>query len=309
MLSVILRLRVMLRQIANFRHQGLKTLQAKLIEPSPANSLFSHFILVQPNASPETIPSEITFVKSGKLPRHNPGKAISSNEFHTMDTIKLLLAATTALLMGALLWTWNSQQKQTRDAPASELARVQKLLNDIKQEEEILRAEKQLRDLVVSNKGNLEPTTPVNNTQTELEEKAAKLREIEEKNAALQKELEIKEKEANVAKKEAGLIAQNDLEKSDKELRRARQIREALLMAKVMEYRNDPATGAFVTIQLVMAENVTVETVLAVRRKEGIAGNVKVREIIGTEAIADVLPGVGPFTPEPGDELIIAPAF
>ncbi len=226
-----------------------------------------------------------------------------------MDTIKLLLAATTALLMGALLWTWNSQQKQTRDAPASELARVQKLLNDIKQEEEILRAEKQLRELVVSNKENLEPTTPVNNTQTELEEKAAKLREIEEKNAALQKELELKEKEANVAKKEAGLIAQNDLEKSDKELRRARQIREALLMAKVMEYRNDPATGAFVTIQLVMAENVTVETVLAVRRKEGIAGNVKVREIIGTEAIADVLPGVGPFTPEPGDELIIAPAF
>lgn len=226
-----------------------------------------------------------------------------------MDTIKLLLAATTALLMGALLWTWNSQQKQTRDAPTSELARVQKLLNDIKQEEEILRAEKQLRALEVVNKGNAEATTLVTNSQTELEEKAAKLREIEEKNAALQKELELKEKEANVAKKEAGLIAQNDLEKSDKELRRARQIREALLMAKVMEYRNDPTTGAFVTIQLVMAENVTVETVLAVRRKEGIAGNVKVREIVGTEAIADILPGVGPFTPEPGDELIIAPAF
>lgn len=227
-----------------------------------------------------------------------------------MDTIKLLLAATTALLMGALLWTWNSQQKLAQNAPASEMARIQKQLDDIKREEEILRSEKQLRDLgVVANAPMVSRANATTDAQSELEEKAAKLREIEEKNAALQRELELKEKEANVAKKEAGLIAQNDLEKSDKELRRARQIREALLMAKVMEYRNDPSTGSFVTIQLVMPEHVTVDTILAIRRKDGIPGNIKVREIVGTEAIADVLPGIGPFTPESGDELIVAPAF
>jgi hypothetical protein len=226
-----------------------------------------------------------------------------------MDTIKLLLAATTALLMGALLWTWNNQQKLSKEAPASELARIQKQLDEIKREEEILRAEKQLRESVFSSKDNSQETPRIPDAQTELEEKAAKLREIEEKNAALQRELELKEKEASVAKKEAGLIAQNDLEKSDKELRRARQIREALLMAKVMEFRNDPTTGPFVTIQLVMPEHVTVDTILAIRRKDGIAGNIKVREIVGAEAIADVLPGIGPFNPEAGDELIIAPAF
>ncbi len=227
-----------------------------------------------------------------------------------MDTIKLLLAATTALLMGALLWTWNTQQKLSKEAPASELMRIQKQLDDIKREEEILRAEKQLREIgVAANAPVASTTNQPTSAQIELEEKAAKLREIEEKNAALQRELELKEKEANVAKKEAGFIAQDALEKSDRELRRARQIREALLMAKVMEFRNDPSTGAFVTIQLVMPEHVPVDTILAVRRKDGIAGNVKVREIVGMEAIADVLPGIGPFTPEAGDELIIAPAF
>lgn len=226
-----------------------------------------------------------------------------------MDTIKMLLAATTALLLGALAWTWQSQRNLAKDAPASELARIQKQLEEIKREEAILRTEKQLRDMGVTSTPAANPTVATQSSNQELEEKAAKLREIEERNAALQMELELKNKEVNVAKQEAGLIAQNDLEKSDKELRRARQIKEALLMAKVMEFVNDPATGSFVTIQLVMPEHVTVDTVLSVRRKDGIAGNVKVREVVGGEAIADVLPGIGPFAPEPGDELIVAPAF
>jgi hypothetical protein len=153
------------------------------------------------------------------------------------------------------------------------------------------------------------PMATPKQTQRELELKAAQLREIEEQNANLQRELEMKEKEANLAKKEGGLIAQRDIEKSDKELRRARQISEALLMARVMEFINDPSTGSFVTIQLVMPEYVTVDTILSIRRKDGIIGNIKVREIIGTEAVADLMPGAGPFTPETGDELIVAPAF
>lgn len=223
-----------------------------------------------------------------------------------MDTIKLLLATTTALLLAALAWTWQTQSKLSKNAPAAELARIQKQIDDIKREEEILRSEKQLRSLGV-------PTRPTNNgvsnNNAELEDKAAKLREIEERNAALQLELEMKEKEVSVAKQEGGLIAQRDLEKTDKELRRARQISQALLMAKVMEYRNEPDTGAFITMQLVMPEHVTVDTILAVRRKDGIAGTVKVREIIGGEAIADVMPSVGPFVPEAGDELIVQPEF
>jgi hypothetical protein len=225
-----------------------------------------------------------------------------------MDTIKMLLATTTALLLGALAWSWQTQRSISKDAPAAELARIRTQLEEIKREEEILRTEKQLRDMGVTSSATSAAMSPMNSNQ-EFEEKAAKLREIEERNAALQRELEMKDKEVSVAKQEGNLIALLDVEKSDKELRRARQITDALLMAKVMEFVNDPATGAFVTIQLVMPEHVTVDTELSVRRKDGIAGSVKVREIIGGEAIADVLPSIGPFTPEAGDELIVAPAF
>ena len=226
-----------------------------------------------------------------------------------MDTIKLLLAATTALLLGALAWTWQTQQSLSKDAPAAELARIKRQLDDLKREEAILLSEKQLREMGASTAPIHTPVNTTSQAQRELELKAAQLREIEERNAQLQRELEMKEKEANLAKKEGGLIAQLDLEKRDKELRRARQIRDALLMARVMEFVDDPTTGSFVTIQLLMPEHVTVETVLSIRRKDGIIGNIKVREILGTEAVADVLPGVGPFTPETGDELIVAPAF
>jgi hypothetical protein len=221
-----------------------------------------------------------------------------------MDTIKMLLAATTALLLGALAWNWQQQNTAAKDAPKAELARVKLQLAEIAREEQNLAAEKRLRDIGMIDSPDTSKASP-----SEVEEKEAQLRAIEEQNKRLQEELSLKEKEKELAEKEGGLIAQRDLEKSDKELRRARQISEALLMAKVTEYVEDPATGSFVTIQLLMPDNVSVDTILSVRRKSGIAGNIKIREIVGGDAIADVLPGIGPFAPEAGDELILAPAF
>ena len=216
----------------------------------------------------------------------------------------MLLAATTALLLGALAWNWQKQNTLAKDAPTAELDRIKRQLAEIAEQEKNLAAEKRLRDLGMTASTDIAKSSP-----TEVEEKEAQLRAIEEQNKRLQEELELKEKEKALAEKEGGLIAQRDLEKSDKELRRARQIAEALLMAKVTEYVEDPATGSFVTLQLLMPENVNVDSVLAVRRKDGIAGSVKIREIVGGEAIADVLPGIGPFSPQAGDELILAPAF
>lgn len=216
----------------------------------------------------------------------------------------MLLAATTALLLGALAWNWQKQNTLAKDAPTAELDRIKRQLAEIAREEQNLAAEKRLRDMGMTASTDVAKPSP-----SEVEEKEAQLRAIEDQNKLLQEELALKEKEKELAEKEGGLIAQRDLEKSDKELRRARQIAEALLMAKVTEYVEDPTTGSFVTIQLLMPENVNVDAVLAVRRKDGIAGNVKIREIIGNEAIADVLPGIGPFSPEAGDELILAPAF
>jgi hypothetical protein len=223
-----------------------------------------------------------------------------------MDTIKMLLAATTALLFGAFAWNWYNQRGEIKNAPTNELARIRLQLEEIKREELNLNAEKRLREMGV---GSSTPNNLSQPSQGSIAEKEAKLREIEERNKALQDELDMKLKESEVKKQEDVLLEVKVLEKTDKELRRARQIKEALLMAKVSEFVNNPNTGSFVTIQLVMPEHVQVDTVLAVRRKDGIAGNIKVREIIGKEGVADVLPGIGPFSPEAGDELIVPPAF
>jgi hypothetical protein len=223
-----------------------------------------------------------------------------------MDTIKILLAATIALLIGAFGWNWLEQREQVKNSPASELARIQKQLAEIKREEQNLIAEKQLRDMGVLNNTPAKPITTLN--EEDMAEKAAQMAAIEAKNKALEEEL-LKKQEADVKRDEDGLIGARNLEKTDKELRRGRQISEALLMARVTEVVNDPATGSFITIELLMPQNVQVDSILSIRRKDGIVGNVKVREIIGNEAIADVLPGVGPFETLSGDELIIAPAF
>lgn len=226
-----------------------------------------------------------------------------------MDTIKMLLAATTALLLGAFAWNWYNQRGEIKNAPANEVARIRLQLEEIKREELNLNAEKRLREMGIGSATPNNVSQPTQPSPSAVEEKEAKLREIEARNKALQDELDMKLKESEVKKQEDVLLEVKDLEKTDKELRRARQIKEALLMAKVSEYVNNPNTGSFVTIQLVMPEHVQVDTVLAVRRKDGIAGNIKVREIIGKEGVADVLPGIGPFSPEAGDELIVPPAF
>lgn len=222
----------------------------------------------------------------------------------------MLLAATTALLLGAFAWNWQNQKNLIKDAPASELARLKLQLEEIKREENNLLTEKRLRDMGITSAAtnSAEPVTK-GPSPSEIEEQEQKMREIESRNQQLEEEIAMKDKEKALATDEAGLIAQRDLEKSDKELRRARQISEALLMGKISQYVNDPNIGSYVTLQLVMPENVQTDTILAIRRKDGIAGMVKVTRIDGNEAVADIMPGAGPFEPQAGDELIVPPAF
>lgn len=116
-------------------------------------------------------------------------------------------------------------------------------------------------------------------------------------------------KKASTFRDEAGLIGQRELEKNDNELRRARLIRDALLIARVSEYVTDPQIGNFITIDVVMKEQVQEGVILAIRRKTGILGQVKVTEVTPEGAIASPMPGFGQIPPEVGDELIIPPHF
>jgi hypothetical protein len=114
-------------------------------------------------------------------------------------------------------------------------------------------------------------------------------------------------RDAKVAQDEEGLLSQRDLEKGDNELRRARMIAEALLIGRVQEYVEDAEYGGFVTFQILMPEQVQPGTILAIRRKTGILGQLKVSEVTAEGGIANPLPGFGPVNPEVGDELILPP--
>ena len=119
----------------------------------------------------------------------------------------MLLAATTAMLLGALAWNWQQQNTAAKDAPKAELARVKLQLAEIAREEQNLAAEKRLRDIGMIDSPDTSKASP-----SEVEEKEAQLRAIEEQNKRLQEELSLKEKEKERAEKEGGLIAQRDLE-------------------------------------------------------------------------------------------------
>ncbi len=221
-----------------------------------------------------------------------------------MDTMKLLLGATIALLLGAVVLSWQGMKQGVRDTPADEIARLQKQVNELRLEQDRIQMEKQIQQLRTA-----EPVSapPISNLErdalkAELAAKEAALKEIEvEKDKA--------QRDANTFRDEAGELGRRELEKSDTELRRARLIGEALVMGRVKEYAEDPQYGGFVTFEILMPDNVQSGSILAIRRKTGIVGQLKVSEITSEGAIGNPLPGFGNFKPEPGDELILPPQY
>lgn len=222
-----------------------------------------------------------------------------------MDTMKLLLGATIALLFGAVVLSWQGMKQGERNTSPDELARLQKQINELRQEQDRLTREKEYRQLRESEPAPAAP--PVANAEREAlkAELAAKDAEI----ALIAEEKAKAERDADTFRDEAGLIGQRDLEKNDGELRRARLISEALLMGRVKEYAEDPQFGSFVTFEILMPDNIQPGVILAIRRKTGIIAQLKVSEVTAEGGIANILPGFGNFKPEPGDELILPPQY
>lgn len=218
--------------------------------------------------------------------------------------MKLLLGATIALLLGALVVSWQGMQDGVRNTPPDEIARLQKQIEELRLEQDRIQLEKQYQQL--RSEPAAQPVQPsvseMDLMKAQLAQKEAALQEIEaEKNKA--------ERDADVYRDEAGLVGQRELEKGDGELRRARMISDALLIGRVVQYQEDANLGDFVTIEVMMPENVQPGTILAIRRKTGILGQLKVSSLEGTGAIANPMPGFGQVKPQPGDELILPPQY
>jgi hypothetical protein len=222
-----------------------------------------------------------------------------------MDTMKVLLGATVALLLGAVGLSLHGMRKDVANTPPDELARLKKQIEELRLEQDRLQLEKQRQQLQSSEPApTAPPLTPDREAalKAELAAKDAELAKIAEEKAKA-------ERDAQTFKEEAGLIGQRNVESQDTVLRRARLISEALLMGKVKEFIESPDTGSFVIFEVLMPEQVQQGSILGIRRKTGVAGQIKVSEISPEGAIANVLPGFGDFKPQPGDELILPPDY
>jgi hypothetical protein len=220
-----------------------------------------------------------------------------------MDTMKLLLGATIALLLGALAVSWQGMKTGVLNTPPDEFARLQKQIKELRAEQDNLKLQRDLQLLRSS------PTeTPATTSSAELE--AMKLQVAQNKRALEEIELQkIEARDKKIAQDEEGLIAQRGLEGNDGELRRARMISEALLIGRIKEYVEDAQMGGFVTFDVLMPEQVQAGVVVAIRRKTGILGQLRVSEVSAEGAIANPLPGFGQVKPQVGDELILPPQY
>lgn len=213
----------------------------------------------------------------------------------------ILLGSTFAVLLVAVVLSFQGMNEGVRNAPDDELARLRSQVDQLRMEQDKLRQDKELHQLRSASAEEEDTTSEVERMKQVLAAKEAEL-------AALAVEKDTAEKKAETFRDEAGLIGQRELEKSDNVLRRARLIRDALLIGRVSQFISDPEAGSFVVIEAVLPEHIEVGTILAIRRNTGILGRVKVTDITGNEAIGNPLPGFGPVEPEVGDELIIPPS-
>jgi hypothetical protein len=224
-----------------------------------------------------------------------------------MDTMKLLLGATIALLFTALVLSWTQTRQRIANTPQDELQRLSQQIAELRIEQERFQLEREARQYrgqqpVTGGMPYQQPADPgVEAMKAELATKEAALRALEEEKARA-------ERNARVAEEEAGLLGQRNVERGDGEMRRARMIRDALLVARIKGFTEDEF-GAFCAIELLMPDNLQPGMTLAIRRNTGILGHVQITTIEGMEGIASPMPGFGPVDPQPGDELIIPPPF
>ncbi len=218
-----------------------------------------------------------------------------------MDTMKLLLGATIALLLGALAVSWQGMKNGVRNTPSDEIARLEKQVKELRAEQDKLALEKQMQQLRSS-----PPTAPAA-ASTAAADLAAIRAQMEAR--AAEEAAERAERDAKVADEEEVEMDKRGLEENDKELRRARMIAQSLLVGRIREFVESPQSGDFITFDVLLPEQVQTGAIVAIRRKTGILGQLKVSDVTAEGAIANPLPGFGPVKPQVGDELILPPQY
>ncbi len=219
--------------------------------------------------------------------------------------MKLFLGTIIALLLAALVMSWNGMQQGVKNTSAEETQRLSKQIEALKAEQDRLALERQL----LQQNTALAVAPPIAPPAPDTEALKAQVDANSQQLALLAAEKEKAERDAKLADGENLLLAGRKMEEQNTLMREARLISQALLVGKITEYVEDAQYGGFVTLQVLMPEQVQQGSILAIRRKTGILGQIKVTSIEGGEAVASPLPGFGTIPPEAGDELILPPRF
>ncbi|MES2924381.1 MAG: hypothetical protein V4819_22710 [Verrucomicrobiota bacterium] len=217
--------------------------------------------------------------------------------------MKLLLGATIALLLGALAVSWQGMKTGVRNTPPDEIARLEKQVKELRAEQDKLQLEKQMQQLRSSPMSNPTPNTnaaEIERMKYEMEAGKEAIRKLEKERIERDKMVE------DATELE---LDKRDIEGKDVELRRARLIAQSLLIGRIREFVESPQGGDFVTFEVLLPEQVQIGAIVAIRRKTGILGQLKVSDVTPEGAIANPLPGFGPVKPQVGDELILPPQY
>jgi hypothetical protein len=220
-----------------------------------------------------------------------------------MDTLKILLGATVALLLGALAVSYNNQSAAPAkpSASASDQTEILRQIEELRLEQDRLQIEKQRMEIQQA----AAQAPPVAAPVAEPSEIAAMQAQI----AELEKDKEKALRDAETADREAAFVGGKMLEGRDQEARRARMIRDSLVIARIKEWIEDPQYGGFATIDVIMPDNVQPGSILCIRRNTGILGRLRVGEMNIDGAIANPLGSFPEAQPQAGDELILEPPF
>ena len=208
-----------------------------------------------------------------------------------MDTIKILLSLTVALLLGALAMSWKGFQQDQKETPPGELAEVQREIEQIRVERERLKLERErllMGDLAGRAAAVPDPVPVPNYTEV------PPLAVIPEPSydappAALP---------PPPANPPPAVLAGGD--------DRAKKIAAAAVVAKITEWVEDPQLGSFATIE-VKDPALRVGVTICVRRNSGILGRLKVAEVTPEGGIANAMGQFPGVKPKVGDELILEP--
>lgn len=215
-----------------------------------------------------------------------------------MDTIKILLSLTVALLLGALAMSWKGFQQDQKETPKDELAEVQRQIDQIRIERERLKLERErllLGEVAGTGAAASVPSAAASPAPAPAVPPMEVIPEVAAPPAALPPPPADPASPADpVPPAPAG---------SDE---RARKIAAAPAVAKITEWVDDPQLGAFATIE-VKDPALKAGAVICVRRNSGILGRLKVSEVTDQGGIANAVSQFPGVKPQAGDELILEP--